>query len=123
MRTTPFRPSGEAQRSVVVAVIPMGMMQVPVDQVIDMITVRHGGMPTARAVYVVFVVALAFVMNAPRGVGVRDPYDMLVVVAFMGTVQMPVMQVPNMIPMFHGDVTTVRAMLMGVVFVDGMGHG
>jgi hypothetical protein len=55
---------------VVVTVIPVGMMQVPVHQVIDMITMRHYRMPTVRAVNVIFVVAFAVVGDAPVGVGV-----------------------------------------------------
>ena len=107
----------------VVAVIPVRMMQVPVHEVIDVIPVGYGRMPTVRAMNVVFVVALADVMNAPRRVDVRDRYNMLVVVAFMDAVQMPVVQVSHMVSVSYGYVTTVRTMLVGVVFVDGVGHG
>ncbi len=107
----------------VVAVIPMGMMQVPIDQVIDVIAVGYGRMPTPRAVNVVFIMALADVMNAPGRVGVRDRYHVFVIVAFMGAVKMSVVQVSDMIPVYHGDVTTVRTVLMGVVFVYCVGHG
>ncbi len=80
-------------------------------------------MSTVRAVNVVFIVALANVMNAPGGVGVRDRDDMLVVVAFLGAVQMPVVQVSHMVLVFYRYVTTVRTVFMGVVFMDGVGHG
>ncbi len=106
----------------VVTVIAVGMMQVPVHQVIDMIAVRYDRMPTVRAMNVVLVVAFAVVGNAPVGVGVRDRNDMLVVVAFMSAVQVPVVQVSNVVLVPYGDVTTVRAMLVGVVFVDSVGH-
>lgn len=39
-----------AHRPVVVAVIPMRMMQVAFDEVIEVIAVRHGLVPAARAV-------------------------------------------------------------------------
>ncbi len=100
----------------------MGVMQVPVYQVIDVITVGYGRMPTVRPMNVIFVVALADVVNAPGGVGVRDRYNMLVVVAFMGAVQMPVVQISHMVPVFYGDVATVRTVLTGVLFMDGVGH-
>ena len=106
----------------VVAVIPVGMMQVPVYQVIDVIAVRHGRMATVRAMNVILVVALAFVTNAPGGIGVGNRYDMLVVVAFMSAVQMPVVQVSHMVTVFYGDVTTIGTVLMGVVLVDRVGH-
>ena len=107
----------------VVAVIPVGMMQVPFHQVIDVIPVRYGRMPAVRAMNVVVVVALAVVHDASVGVGVRDRYDMLVVMAFMGAVQVPVVQVPYMVPVSNGYVTAVRAVLVGVVFVDDVRHG
>ena len=107
----------------VVAVIPVRMVQVPVDQVIDVIAVWYGRMPAARAMYVIFVVALADVMNAPGGIGIRDRYDVLVVVTFMGAMQVPFVQVSHMVPVFYGYVTTVRTVFMGVVLVDGVGHG
>ena len=47
---------------------------------------------------------------------------MLVVVVFMGAVEMPVVQVSHMVPVLNGYVTAVRAVFMGVVLVDGVGH-
>lgn len=103
--------------------IPMGMVQVPVDQVIDVITVGYGWMPAARAMNVILVVSLTFVVNAPRGIGIRDRNYMLVVVILMGAVQVPVVQVSHVVPVPHGDVTAVRAVLVGVILMDSVGHG
>ncbi len=114
--------SGRGQRAVVVTVIPVGMVQMPVDQVIDMIIVRYRRMTTVRAMNVVFVVALAFVGDAAVGVGVRDRDDVFVIVIFMGAVQVPVVQVSHMVPVPDRDVTAVRTVLMRVIFVDGVGH-
>ena len=100
--TTFGRSSGQAQRAVVVTVIPVGMMQMPVYQVIDVITMRHSRMPTVRAVDMVFIVAFAVVGNAPVGVGVRDRYDMLVVVAFMRAVQVSAVQISHMVAVLDG---------------------
>ena len=100
--TTFGRGSGHVQWAVVVTVIPVRMMQVPIHQVIDVITVRYSRMLTVRAVNVVFVMALAVVCDASVGVGVRDRYDVLVVVAFMGAVQVPVVQVSHMVPVSDG---------------------
>ena len=78
------------------------MMQMPVYQVIDVITMRHSRMPTVRAVNMVFIVAFAVVGNAPVGVGVRDRYDMLVVVAFMRAVQVSAVQISHMVAVLDG---------------------
>ncbi len=103
--------------------IPMRVMQVAIDQVIDVVAVRYSRMPAIRAVDVVFVVALAFVMNAPGGVDVRNGDDVLVVMVFMGTVQVPVVQVPHMVPVPDGYVTAVRAVFVRVIVVDSVSHG
>ena len=98
------------------------MMQVPVDQVVDVITVRHRRMPAVRAVNVVRFVALAVVGDATVGVNARDLDDVLVVVVFMGAVKVPVMQIADMVSVLHGNVAAVRAVLMVVVFVDFVAH-
>jgi len=61
--------SGKSQRSVVVTVIPVGMVQVPVHQVVDVITVRYRRMPTVRTVNMIFIVAFAVMGDAPVRVG------------------------------------------------------
>ncbi len=120
--TTLGRSSGQAQRAVVIAVIPVRMMQVPVYQVIDVIIVRNSRMAAVGAMNVVLVVALAVVGDAPVRVGVRDRYYMLLVVVFMGAVQVPVVQVPHMVLVLYGNVTAVRAVFMSVILVDFVSH-
>lgn len=102
--------------------IPVRMMQVPIDQVINVIAVRYGRMPAVRTMNVVCVMPLAVVGDATVGVRVRDRNDMLVVMVLMGAVEMPVMQVSHMVAVINGYVTTVGAVLMVVVLVDGVGH-
>jgi len=48
---------------------------------------------------------------------------MLVVMVFMRAVQMPVMQVSDVVAVLYRDVTAVRTVLVIVIFVDGVGHG
>lgn len=114
--------SGKAQRAVVVTVLAVGVMQVTVHQVVDMITVRHRRMPAVRAVYMIRVVAFALVCDTSVGVGLRDRDDVLVVVVFVGAMKMPVVQVAHMVLVLDGEVTAVRAMRVGVVLVDFVGH-
>ena len=118
----PCERSGRVQRAVVVAMIPMRMMQVPIHQVVDVIAVRYRGMAAARAMRVVGVVTFAVVGNAAVGVCARDLDDVLVVVVLMGAMQMPVMQVAHMVPVLDGDVAAVRAVGMVVIFVDFVAH-
>jgi hypothetical protein len=107
---------------VVVTVLAVGVMQVTVHQVVDMITVRHRRMPAVRAMDMIRVVAVAFMFDASVGVGLRDRDDVLVVVVFMGAMKVPVVQIAHMVLVPDGDVTAVRAMRVGVIFVDLVGH-
>ena len=68
----------------------MGMVQVPVHQVTNVIAVRHGRMSAVRPVNVLRVVTIAVVRDTPVRVYVRDFDGMFVVVVFMGAVQVPV---------------------------------
>ncbi len=102
--------------------IAVRMMQVPIHQVIDVIAVRHCRMSAVRAVDVIRVMALAVVRDASVRVGIRDLYDVLVVMILMGAVEVPVVQIPDMIAMLDGHVAAVRPMLMGVILVDFVGH-
>jgi len=108
---------------VVVAVISVGMVQVPIHEVIDVIAVRYRRVPTARTMDVVFVVSLTVVGDAPGRIGVGHRDDMLVVVRLMSAMKMPVVEVSNVVPMFHSDVTAAGPVLMFVVLVDGVSHG
>jgi hypothetical protein len=51
------------ERTVVVAVIAMRVMQVPVDEIVDMITVRHRFVPASRPMYMPRLVTLAAVFR------------------------------------------------------------
>lgn len=106
----------------VVTVIAVGMMQVPIHQVIDVITVRYCWMPTVRAMGMVSVVALAVVSDATLRVGARDLDDVLVVMAFVSAVKVSVVQVSHVVSVLDGDVAAVRAVFMVVVFVDFVSH-
>lgn len=106
----------------IVAVIPMGMMQMPVDEVADMVAVRYGGVATIRTMHVVRVVPLAVVGATAVGIRVGDFDHVLIAVVLMRTVQMAIVQIANVIAMFDGDVAAVRAVLMRVIFVNSMCH-
>ena len=106
----------------VVAVAVMRMMQVPIDEIVDVIAVGNGRMPAAGPVDVACVVSLAVVSGASVRVGVRYLQRVLVVVAVMSAVQVPVMQIADVVTVLNGNVAAVGSMLVGVVFVYVVVH-
>jgi hypothetical protein len=99
---------------VVVAVITMRVVQTSIDQVIDMVAVRHGLMSATRAV----LVSGAFrFRSAPRRVGLADLDDMFVNVIAMHVMQMTIMEVVNMSIVANRGMSTVWAVLVGMVSV------
>jgi hypothetical protein len=80
------RASGQLHRPVVVAMIAMRMMQMPVHEVIDVIAMRNGFVPAARAMRV----RAASLGSAVHGIGGADGDDMLVDMILMHVVEMPV---------------------------------
>jgi hypothetical protein len=63
---------------VIVTVITVRMMQVPIDQIINVVTMGNRFVPTARTVFVVLVVAATdMVARAPVGIPRADIYYML----------------------------------------------
>ncbi len=106
----------------IVAMIAVRVVEVTVHEVVDVIAVRNGRMPTARTVDMVRIVALAVVLGATVRVCVRDFDDVLVVVVFMGAMQVPVVQVTDMVAVLDRDMPAVGAVLVVVVFVDLVAH-
>lgn len=104
----------------VVAVIPVRVVQVSVDEVVDVVPVRNRRVPTSGPVDVVGVVAGALVLRAALGVGRVDVDRVLVVVVLMRAVKVPVMEVTDVVPVLDGDVTAVGAVRVVVAFVNSM---
>ena len=57
----------DRNRSVVVAMIAVGMVKVPVYQVVDVVAVRNGFMPASRTVNMVGIVSPACVFGCAAG--------------------------------------------------------
>lgn len=114
--------SGALERTVIVPVIPVWMLEMAIDEIIDVIAVRHRLMTATGTM----LVPAGFVL---RGAGVRiagaHRDDMLVDVIAMHVVQMSVMQVVDMTVMADGDVAATGAVLVrmvGVRWVAAAGH-
>jgi hypothetical protein len=109
---------------VVVTVIPVRVMQVPVDQVVDVVAMRHRLVAATRPVHVVWIVLAAGVLRRAF-VRVRRGHRQRVLLdRAVGTlmVQVPVVKVVDVALVLDGSVTTTGAMLMLVIVVM-MRHG
>jgi hypothetical protein len=107
---------------VVVAVIPVRMMQVTIHQVVDMVAVGDRLMPAAGTV---LVGALYFRRAAGR-IGRVDTDDMLIDVIAMHVVHMAVMQIVDVAVMADCGMAAAGAVLMGMVrmvLLIASGHG
>jgi hypothetical protein len=95
----------------VVAMVAVGEVQVAIDEVADVVTVRDGLVSTSRSVDVALLVAAAFVIRrAARGVRRAYLDDMLVDVAVVHVVQVSIVKVVDVVAMTHGGVAASRAM-------------
>jgi hypothetical protein len=95
----------------IVAMVAVGVMKMPFDQVVDVIPMRHGFMPASRSMHMALVVRAAAVVGcAPVGVGLRYFNLMFIDVIAMHVVQMSVMQVINVVSVPDGRVTTIGSM-------------
>lgn len=119
--------SGERQWTVVITVIPMGVMQVVANQIVDMVAVWYGLVATARAVLVVRVMGTAkMARGAPIRIGVAYGEHVLIDVIAVHIVQVPVMQIVNMSLMAHSNVSALRPVLVrmiGGVLQRAVDHG
>ncbi len=107
----------------VIAVIAVGVVEMAVDEVADVVAVGDGLVAAVRAMGVVRVVALAVVIGgAVIGVFVGDLQAVLVVVAFVGMVEVAVVKVIDVAVVLDGRVTAVGAVLMIVILVFVAGH-
>ncbi len=113
-RSPRTRPSPE--RAVVVAVARVRVVQVPVDEVVGVIGVRHGVVPAARAVVVREVMRRADVpQRALRGVGGCDAHGVLVDVIAVRVVHVPVVQVIRVALVFYRLVTAAGPVVVSVI--------
>lgn len=104
---------------VVVAVVAVGVVQVTIHQIVDVVAVRDRLVATPLAVDVVCVVAAAVMVGRAGGrVAVRDLDDVLIDVVTMGMVQVPIMQVVGVPIVLDGLMAASRAVDVVVRFVD-----
>jgi len=103
--------------------VPMRMVEMPVDEVVDMIPVRNGFVPAAGAMHMVCVVRPAGVVSgAPRRIGFIHVDLVLIDVVLVGVMKVAVVEVVDVIAVLHGRVATIGPMLMAMLGVRFTGH-
>ena len=100
--------------------VAMGMVKMAVDQVINVVAMRHCGVSAAFGVLVVAGwVALARVARCAGGrVGGVDGEHVLIDMVSMHVVHVPVMEVVGVIVVLDGSVPAALAVDVSVEFVD-----
>jgi hypothetical protein len=113
--------SGQLDGAVIVAMIAVGMMQVPLDQKVDVVAMRDGLVPAAGAV----LVAALDVRRAAGRIRRADRDRMLVDVIAVHVMQVAVVQIVDMTLVADRRVPAARAMLVrvvGVMLLCASGH-
>ena len=107
----------------VVAVSAMGVMQVPSDQIVDVVPVRERLVSAALAVLVSGgMPAAGVVRHAPIGIGPADRKPMVVDMPVVQVVQVPVVEIVGVIAVAHGLVAAGLPVAMRVLPVLLAGH-
>jgi hypothetical protein len=102
--------------AVIVAMVAMRMVKMAVDEIIDVIAVRHGLMSTPWAMHVPRLMTFATMIGRASVRVSRTHFDdMLVDVIAVRMVEMAIMQIIDVVAMANGCVTTAGAMLVIVI--------
>jgi hypothetical protein len=99
---------------VVVAVALMRMVQVPIHQIIRMVSMRHRVVAALGPVHMLLTMA-AVLRGAPRGVLLTDRDDVLIHVIPMRAVQMPIVQIADMPLVLDRHMSAFLAVLVTVL--------
>lgn len=96
----------------------MDMVQPAIDQIIDMIAVRHGLVPAIRPVHVI----TARGGGADIGIGGGNRNHMFIDMVAVDMVEMAVVQIIDMIIMADGGMAATGAVDMIVIIMDVAAH-
>jgi hypothetical protein len=110
--------SGFRDRAMVIAMAVVRIVEMPFDQVIDMVAMRHGLMAAIRPMLMFNRMPHAFVLRrAVLGVGRGYADYMFIDVAVMRVMQMPIVQVINMTIVHDPRMAAPRPMRVVMIFV------
>lgn len=100
--------------------VAVRMMQAAIDEIVDVITMRHRLVPATGTMHMVGLVAGgAMLGRATVRIALRHFDHVLVDMIDVRMMQVSVMQIVHVIAVAHGDVSAARAVLMRVVLVMG----
>lgn len=103
--------------------IAMGVMQVAIHQIVNMVAVWDGLMPTPRAMNVIRCMSCAGVVwRAHIRIGVRHLYLVLINMILVRMMQVAIVQIINVTVVLNSRMATVWAMLMRVMLMDIAAH-
>ena len=109
------------QLAMVIAMTLVRMVQMPGNEIVRMVAVRHRFMATVVTMLVDRLMgATSMVGRAGVGIQCRYRHGMIVNVALVFVVQMAIVQVVGVAIVYHGRVATVRPVPMTMVAVDMM---
>lgn len=115
--------SGQLDRTVIVAMIAVRVMQPAVDQIVHVIAVRYRFMPAARSVHVPLLMARG---GIPGRTAVRvdraDFYAVLFDAPLVWMMQVPIVQVVHVVTVDHGGVAAARSVFVIVALVHVTSH-
>jgi len=102
----------------VVAMIAVGMMKMSIDEIVDVISMRHSLMPAPRPMHVSGRMPGALMLRRADVRVLRRNLDgVLVHVPSVHVVQMAIMEIIDVIAMLHSRMPTAGPMLVRVVLV------
>jgi hypothetical protein len=108
---------------VVVAVVAVDVVQMAVDQVIDVVAVRHRLVAAAGTVLVLLGVVAAAVLRRAAGRVLLAYFELVLLDAGLAdVVQVAVVQVVHVVLVVHGGVAAAGTVLVTVVGVGGHGQ-
>jgi hypothetical protein len=117
----------DLERAVVVAMVAMRVVQPAIDEVVDVVAMRHGFMPAAGTVDVAcFVSTAVLTRRAAVRVRLADLDDVLLDMVAVGVMQVAIVQVVHVVPVAYGGMPAARSVFVVVVRVMwrcASGHG
>lgn len=116
-RTTPVAGLRGRQLSVMVAVSIVRVVQVSVDQVVDMIAMRHRLVPASLAMLVMLAMARAVMRPASLGIDLVDVDAVLVDVVLVRMVKVAGVQIVDVPLVAHRDVAAIGPVAMRMFVV------
>ncbi len=108
----------------VIAVTVVGVVQMALDQVVDVVTVRDRRVSTALGVHVPLLVARAAVRRGACGRVVRTDLDFaLIHMPVVRVMKMPIVEVVHVVAVTDGDMPAVGTVNVIVAGMGVMAHG